>query len=119
MKVHRGAKARYQLLKGGLAALAVLASPSALYAQSCAMCYQTAANSGTHFIQALKNGILILLFPSLFIGTAFVIIAYRKCNVDDEDESPISEQSRKDTKMGNRRAASESPEDGLDRSQIR
>jgi hypothetical protein len=73
-------KGRFQLLKRGLPMLAVLTSPAGLYAQSCAMCYQTAANSGSHFIQALKHGILILLFPALFIGTAIVIVAYRKRN---------------------------------------
>jgi hypothetical protein len=31
------------VLKRGLAALAILASPTALYAQGCAMCYQSAA----------------------------------------------------------------------------
>jgi cellobiose-specific phosphotransferase system component IIC len=44
------------------------------------MCYSTAANSGAQLIQALKEGILILLFPSLLIGTLFVVIAYRKRN---------------------------------------
>jgi hypothetical protein len=76
--MYRGRKARFQLLKRSLAALAVLASPSALYAQSCALCYQTAANSGTQFIQALKHGILILLFPPLCIGIGIGILAYRK-----------------------------------------
>lgn len=61
-----------------LAALAALASPGALYAQSCALCYQAAANSGANFIQALKQGILVLLFPPLLIGTVIVITAYRK-----------------------------------------
>lgn len=61
-----------------LAALAALASPAALYAQSCALCYQAAANSGANFIQALKHGILVLLFPPLLIGTVIVITAYRK-----------------------------------------
>ena len=78
--MHRGSKARHPLLKRGLTALAMLASPSALYAQSCALCYQSAAHSGAHFIQALKHGILILLFPPLCIGTGIAIMAYRKRN---------------------------------------
>jgi hypothetical protein len=44
------------------------------------MCYSTAANSGGQLIRALKQGILILLFPSLFIGMVIVVIAYRKRN---------------------------------------
>src|SRR5438874_3051168 len=80
MKMHRGPKERHPHLKRGLPALAMLASPSALYAQSCALCYQSAAHSGAHFIQALKHGILILLFPPLCIGTGIAIMAYRKRN---------------------------------------
>jgi hypothetical protein len=90
--MHRGPKARYQLLKGGLTALAVLVSPSALYAQSCALCYQTAANSGPHFIQALKHGILILLFPPLLIGTGIAIMAYRKRNQYAEDWGSVDKR---------------------------
>lgn len=60
--------------------LALLLAPSALYAQSCPMCYSTAANSGAQLIHALKEGILILMFPSLLIGTLIVVVAYRKRN---------------------------------------
>src|SRR5437667_6056880 len=80
MKMHRGPKEKHPHLKRGLPALAMLASPSALYAQSCALCYQSAAHSSAHFIQALKHGILILLFPPLCIGTGIAIMAYRKRN---------------------------------------
>ena len=74
-KKHRWRKASYPFLKRGLTLLAMLASPAAVSAQSCALCYQTAANSGTHFIQSLKHGILILLFPPLFIGICIVVMA--------------------------------------------
>jgi len=60
------------------AALAVLASPAALYAQSCAMCYQSAAASGPRSIHALKVGILILMFPPLLITAGVVYLACRK-----------------------------------------
>jgi hypothetical protein len=60
------------------AVLAVLASPAALYAQSCAMCYQSAAASGPRSIHALKVGILILMFPPLLITAGVVYLAYRK-----------------------------------------
>jgi hypothetical protein len=55
-----------------------LALPGPLYAQSCALCYQAAANSGANFIEALKKGILVLVFPPLLIGCAIVLAAYRK-----------------------------------------
>jgi hypothetical protein len=74
-----------RFLKRALTVLALLASPQALYSQGCAMCYQTAANSGSRFIQALKHGILVLLFPPLFICTGIIIMAYRKRNECVED----------------------------------
>lgn len=55
-------------------------SASALHAQSCALCYQSAAASGSQFIQALKDGILILLFPPLFISVGIGVLAYLKRN---------------------------------------
>jgi hypothetical protein len=82
---HTATESGFRFLKRGLAALAVLASPPALFAQSCAMCYQDAANSGSHFIQALKSGILILIFPPFLICTGITIMAYRKRNKCVED----------------------------------
>lgn len=73
-------------LRRGLAAMALLASPMALFAQSCPLCYQDAANSGPRFIQALKAGILALLFPPLLIGAVITIMAYRKRNTSADDE---------------------------------
>ena len=57
-----------------------LLSPSALFAQGCAMCYQTAAGSGPQFIQALRHGILIMFFPPILIMGAILYAAYRKRN---------------------------------------
>lgn len=70
----------FRFLKRALAVLAALASPQALYSQGCAMCYQTAANSGSDFIRALKHGILVLLFPPLLISAGVIVMAYRKRN---------------------------------------
>jgi hypothetical protein len=73
-------ESRFRLLKRSAVALAALATPAALYAQGCAMCYQTAAHSGSQFIHALKMGILVLFFPPMFIGLGIVRMAYRKRN---------------------------------------
>lgn len=67
-------------LKRASAALAVLLSPSALCAQGCAMCYQSAASSGQRFIQALRHGILVMFFPPILFMAAIVYSAYRKRN---------------------------------------
>jgi hypothetical protein len=88
------------LTRGAIGLLALL-SPSALFAQGCAMCYQTAAGSGAQFIQALRHGILIMFFPPILIMAAIFYAAYRKRNqfnsvdgtaanevVPEEDPSP-------------------------------
>ena len=61
-----------------LAIVVNLLAPDALHAQGCALCYQSAAASGIHFIQALRSGILILLLAPLVVFAAIVILAYRK-----------------------------------------
>jgi hypothetical protein len=50
-----------------------------VYAQSCAMCYQSAAASGPQGGAALRHGILILFIPaiSLFVGI-FALIYHRR-----------------------------------------
>jgi hypothetical protein len=75
---HPSAKSNFRFLKRSVAAFVALASPAVLNAQSCALCYQDAANAGANVIQALKHGILVLLFPPLLIGITVVIVAYRK-----------------------------------------
>jgi hypothetical protein len=61
-----------------LACFALLLSPGALYAQGCAMCYQSAAASGARFITALRHGILIMFFPPLIIFAGILVAAYRR-----------------------------------------
>ena len=73
-------KVRTMLPKRTIVAIAALLSPSAIFAQGCAMCYQTAAGSGAQFIQALRHGILIMLFPPILIMAAIFYAAYRKRN---------------------------------------
>jgi hypothetical protein len=72
------------IVKGIIAG--VILSPSALYAQSCAMCYQSAAASGPKSIHALKIGILILMFPPLVITAGVVYLAYSRRNQFNDNE---------------------------------
>jgi hypothetical protein len=70
-----------------LACLLTLAIPAPVFTQSCAMCYTAAAKSGPQVIQALKSGILILLFPPLFICGGITLLAYRKRDLFNEGGS--------------------------------
>jgi hypothetical protein len=66
---------------GGLLSCVALVTALAprSFAQSCAMCYQSAAATGDHSRVALQHGILILLFPSvgLFVGIFGLIYSRR------------------------------------------
>jgi hypothetical protein len=71
----------------GTASLAVFLSPHGLAAQSCAMCYTTAGAAGRAAIQALKQGIVILMIPPVVLFTAIFVIAFRRRNQFNEDAS--------------------------------
>ena len=78
------------LLYRCLAVLAFFATPSALFAQSCAMCYQSAAASGPRTIEALRHGILIMLFPPLLIFAGIMVLAHRRSQETLEAEAATS-----------------------------
>jgi hypothetical protein len=65
-------------------ALLFLISPRDLYAQGCAMCYQSAAASGARLIHALKSGIVVLIIPPLLMSVAFARLVYRRRNLFNE-----------------------------------
>ncbi len=48
------------------------------FAQSCIMCYTSAAAGRDGAIRALRNGILILLLPPLLIFIGICVAAFRK-----------------------------------------
>jgi hypothetical protein len=62
-----------------VAAILLFTSPHAA-AQGCAMCYQSASASGPRTIHALRNGIIILIIPPMFICTAITFLVYRRRN---------------------------------------
>jgi hypothetical protein len=66
-------------------ALALLAMPSALFAQGCVQCYQSAAASGPRAIQALRDGIIVLILPPFFICVGITFLAYRRRNLQGEN----------------------------------
>jgi hypothetical protein len=55
--------------------------------QSCALCYTQAAASGARFIHSLRDGILVLILPPMFMSVGITWLAYRKRNQFRSDES--------------------------------
>jgi hypothetical protein len=60
-----------------------LGAPSTASAQGCALCYQSAASAGPRAIHALRNGIVILMVPPVFICSAIAFLVYRRRNLHD------------------------------------
>lgn len=60
--------------------LGVLILGTACYAQSCALCYTQAASAGTRVVHGLRNGILVLIIPPMFMSVGITFLAYRKRN---------------------------------------
>jgi len=63
------------LLCGALAALSLPA-----HAQGCSLCYTQAASAGARMIQALRSGILVLIFPPMGICIGLTVLSYKKRN---------------------------------------
>ncbi len=57
---------------------AVLVTPA--FSQSCALCYTQAAQSGARMIQALRDGILVLVIPPTALTVGLLVLLYRKRN---------------------------------------
>lgn len=60
--------------------LLALTLPPVAWSQSCSLCYTQAASSGARLIQALRSGIVILIFPPISICVAAMVLAYRRRN---------------------------------------
>jgi len=73
------------LLLGALVAAITLAAAPSASAQGCALCYQSAASAGARAIQALRDGIVILIIPPFFICTAITYLVYRRRNLHNQD----------------------------------
>jgi len=63
-----------------LPVLVALVLPPLAFSQGCALCYTQAANSGARLIQALRNGIVILIIPPVSMCLGAMVLAYRKRN---------------------------------------
>ena len=67
-----------------LAVLLALGAPA--FAQSCALCYTQAASAGARMVQALRSGILVLIFPPMAICIGITVMSYKKRNEFRQNE---------------------------------
>jgi hypothetical protein len=86
MNIRIATIARFSLL---LLALACLSLPA--WSQGCALCYTQAAGAGARMIQALKSGILILIFPPMGICIGLMVMSYKKRNRFRPERDPDRE----------------------------
>lgn len=69
--------------------------------QGCALCYTQAAGSGPKMIQALKSGILVMMFPPMGICIFLTVLGYRKRNRFHENSSEdLHEEKRPNSDLG-------------------
>jgi ABC-type sulfate transport system permease subunit len=61
-----------------LTLLATLYLPA--FGQGCSLCYTQAASGGSRMIQALRSGILVLIFPPMAICIGIAAMSYKKRN---------------------------------------
>jgi hypothetical protein len=69
-----------------LVGLVLLVAPLPAFSQSCALCYTQAASSGARMITALRNGILILVVPPVFMSVGITVLCYRRRNQFRQDD---------------------------------
>ena len=71
-------------LASGIAAALAITMPVAAQAQGCAMCYASASAAKKAGMEALQNGVLVLLFPPLLM---FAVILWHTFHRRGADES--------------------------------
>jgi hypothetical protein len=73
----RGIRLLYRITLG-LLCIGAIALPA--YSQSCALCYTQAASSGSGVIQALRNGILVLVIPPTLGSVCMIFVVHHRRN---------------------------------------
>lgn len=78
-----GGVARIAVMCAAVVAMLAAVAPH-VFAQGCAMCYQSAAASGAQGREALRHGILVLLFPTLGLFVGIFGLIYSRRNISRE-----------------------------------
>jgi len=79
--LNRNVTIRFGVLSLFICLALILSVVPQAVAQGCAMCYQNASATGAQGAQALRHGILVLLFPTLSLFVGIFSLIYRRRNV--------------------------------------
>src|SRR5437867_7725382 len=102
-----------------VAGLVAFATSSAVWAQSCPMCYRAAAAAKGGAIQALRSGILILMIPPVLIVGGITVLAVRGRNRFNDASGRDSALEPIDDRELNEWLASTPPNEAGDRKSVR
>jgi hypothetical protein len=78
-----------------LLALFVVGLSLPVFGQGCALCYTQAASAGQRMIQALRSGILVLIFPPMGICIGLMVASYKKRNLFGERRNALRRLDRR------------------------
>ncbi|MGA7294176.1 MAG: hypothetical protein WBW53_20560 [Terriglobales bacterium] len=76
------------IAKAALVLLVIACVSVPAWSQGCALCYTQAAGAGPRMIQALRSGILVLIFPPMGICIGLMVVSYKKRNRFRRDDGP-------------------------------
>ena len=87
-RLKKGLIIRFVTLTGACLAFALVLAPHTAQGytlhrimQGCAMCYQNASATGAQGREALRHGVLVLLFPTLSLFIGILSLIYRRRNI--------------------------------------
>ncbi len=66
--------------RAALLLLLLVALSLPAFGQGCSLCYTQAASAGSRLVQALRSGILVLIFPPMAICIGLTVLSYKKRN---------------------------------------
>jgi hypothetical protein len=73
-------KLRLLVRLSGVFLLGLIVLVPAAFSQNCALCYTQASASGSRMIEALRDGILVLVIPPTSMWLVIAAVAYCKRN---------------------------------------
>ena len=84
---------RRRIISGVAASMIGVWLPAIARAQGCAMCYTSASAAKKVGMEALQNGVLVLLFPPLVMFAAILWQAFRRHSMTEMEPVQVPDNS--------------------------